>query len=139
MVISNFTIKYFLKWKIMIGKLMRKVGITITGQYLYFRWNNFTGQKQRLLFMKLNLRILAPSFLLFTQIAFSQEEAEKNIHVTDPMVLEKLEQWRDLKFGLLRHWDTYCQWGVVESWSICLEDYGWCECKEEIAGIILNM
>ncbi len=23
------------------------------------------------------------------------------------------------------HWGTYSQWGIVESWSICPEDYGW--------------
>ncbi len=25
------------------------------------------------------------------------------------------------------HWGTYSQWGVVESWSLCPEDEGWCE------------
>ncbi len=25
------------------------------------------------------------------------------------------------------HWGTYSQWGIVESWSICPEEYGWCE------------
>jgi alpha-L-fucosidase len=28
------------------------------------------------------------------------------------------------------HWGTYSQWGIVESWSICPEDYGWCERKK---------
>ncbi|RMD86870.1 MAG: alpha-L-fucosidase, partial [Calditrichaeota bacterium] len=32
----------------------------------------------------------------------------------------------DLKFGLLMHWGPYSQWGIVESWSICPEDYPWC-------------
>jgi len=45
----------------------------------------------------------------------------------DPKVVEKLEQWQDLKFGLLMHWGTYSQWGIVESWSLCPEDWGWCE------------
>ncbi len=45
----------------------------------------------------------------------------------DPLVVKKLEQWQDLKFGLLMHWGTYSQWGIVESWSICPEDYGWCK------------
>ncbi len=27
------------------------------------------------------------------------------------------------------HWGTYCQWGVVESWSICPEDEGWTQRK----------
>jgi alpha-L-fucosidase len=43
--------------------------------------------------------------------------------VTDPQVRMKLEKWRDLKFGLIMHWGPYSQWGVVESWSICNEDW----------------
>jgi len=41
---------------------------------------------------------------------------------TDPLVLEKLEVWRDLKFGLLMHWGLYAQLGIVESWALCSED-----------------
>ncbi|MBP7408396.1 MAG: alpha-L-fucosidase [Flavobacteriales bacterium] len=44
----------------------------------------------------------------------------------DPAVAENLAAWQDLKFGLLMHWGPYSQWGVVESWSICPEDEGWC-------------
>ena len=47
--------------------------------------------------------------------------------VKDPLVKQKIEQWQDLKFGLLMHWGTYSQWGIVESWSLCPEDYGWCK------------
>lgn len=43
----------------------------------------------------------------------------------DHLVLENLEQWQDLKFGLFMHWGTYSQWGIVESWSLCPEDEGW--------------
>ena len=43
----------------------------------------------------------------------------------DSLVRKKLEQWQDLKFGLLMHWGTYSEWGIVESWSICPEDEGW--------------
>jgi len=50
---------------------------------------------------------------------------------TDPLVQQKLEQWQDLKFGLLMHWGPYSQWGIVESWSICAEDEGWCRRKNE--------
>lgn len=48
---------------------------------------------------------------------------------TDPLVQEKLKEWKDLKFGLFMHWGTYSQWGVVESWSICPEDEGWTQRK----------
>ena len=63
--------------------------------------------------------------------AFSQAkyEDERYVPETDSLVLEKLEKWKDLKFGLLMHWGTYSQWGIVESWSICPEEYGWCERK----------
>jgi alpha-L-fucosidase len=46
---------------------------------------------------------------------------------TDPSVLEKLQWFQDVKFGLLMHWGPYCQWEVVESWSICPEDENWCK------------
>jgi alpha-L-fucosidase len=45
---------------------------------------------------------------------------------TDPLVLERLEAWQDLKLGLLMHWGPYSQWGIVESWSLCSEDEPWC-------------
>jgi alpha-L-fucosidase len=74
-------------------------------------------------------------FLLVTLIIgalqlTNSQESEKYVPETDPLVLEKLEQWQDLKFGLLMHWGAYSQWGIVESWSICPEDYGWCERKK---------
>jgi alpha-L-fucosidase len=58
--------------------------------------------------------------------------AEEHPYVpeTDPVVRARLQQWQDLKFGLLMHWGSYSQWGIVESWSLCPEDYGWCERRE---------
>ncbi len=29
------------------------------------------------------------------------------------------------------HWGPYSQWGIVESWSICAEDEGWCRRNNE--------
>jgi len=71
-------------------------------------------------------------FLVLTIPIFSQaiHEDERYVPETDPLVLEKLDQWQDIKFGLLMHWGSYSQWGIVESWSICPEDYGWCERKK---------
>ena len=43
----------------------------------------------------------------------------------DSLVRANLGRWQDNKFGLLMHWGTYSQWGIVESWSICPEDEGW--------------
>lgn len=47
----------------------------------------------------------------------------------DKLVQAKLSQWGKIKFGLLMHWGTYSQWGVVESWSLCPEDEGWTQRK----------
>jgi alpha-L-fucosidase len=60
---------------------------------------------------------------------FAQEPEGRYVPETDPLVLDKLEKWQDLKFGLLMHWGTYSQWGIVESWSICAEDEDWCRRK----------
>ncbi|HNS16804.1 MAG TPA: alpha-L-fucosidase [Bacteroidales bacterium] len=70
--------------------------------------------------------------LFFSIICIESWSQESQIYVpeTDPLVLSKLGQWQDLKFGLLMHWGPYSQWGIVESWSICPEDYGWCERKK---------
>ena len=43
----------------------------------------------------------------------------------NPLIQNRLEEWKDLKFGLLMHWGPYSQWGIVESWSICPEDLSW--------------
>ena len=59
----------------------------------------------------------------------AQHEDERYVPETDPLVLQKLEEWQDLKFGLLMHWGAYSQWGIVESWSICAEDEDWCRRK----------
>ncbi|WP_460554954.1 alpha-L-fucosidase [Ferruginibacter profundus] len=56
---------------------------------------------------------------------------------TDSAVIKKLSQWQDWKFGLLMHWGTYSQWGVVESWSICPEDEGWTQ-RDSIHGKTYN-
>ncbi len=81
----------------------------------------------------LSLFICFISCLFFIpQSASSQAvyEDERYTPEKDPLVLEKLEKWQDLKFGLLMHWGTYSQWGIVESWSLCPEEYGWCERKK---------
>ncbi len=45
--------------------------------------------------------------LLLLMGAFSiahSEESDRYVPETDPLALEKLDQWQDLKFGLLMHW-----------------------------------
>ena len=78
----------------------------------------------------MRILLLSTVFILFSFNVFSQsKEEDKYFPVKNSQVQEKLEQWQDLKFGLLMHWGPYSQWGIVESWSICPEEYGWCERK----------
>ena len=70
--------------------------------------------------------------LLGTGRGWAQEAAGKPAEMeTDPVILAKIGQWQDLKFGLLMHWGTYSQWGIVESWSLCSEDEDWCRRKSK--------
>ncbi|MBN2172619.1 MAG: alpha-L-fucosidase [Bacteroidales bacterium] len=78
----------------------------------------------------MRLTILFLLLLIGIVQSWSQHEPQTYIPDPDPLVQQKLEQWQNLKFGLLMHWGTYSQWGIVESWSICPEDYGWCERKK---------
>ncbi|WP_316835931.1 alpha-L-fucosidase [Pedobacter nutrimenti] len=42
---------------------------------------------------------------------------------TDPQVKQKLDNWQDKKFGMIVHWGLYAVPGIIESWSICSEDW----------------
>jgi alpha-L-fucosidase len=64
-------------------------------------------------------------FLLRFSSVNAQEKMQEYFPDPNPLIQKKLEDWKDLKFGLLMHWGTYSQWGIVESWSICPEDVGW--------------
>lgn len=58
--------------------------------------------------------------------AYAQHERQIYVPDPDPLIRQRIDQWQDIKFGLLMHWGPYSQWGIVESWSICPEDEGWC-------------
>jgi len=74
--------------------------------------------------------ILLAALLYFTNLQ-AQEHQQSYSPDASPLVNQKLEQWQDMKFGLLMHWGPYSQWGVVESWSICAEDENWCRRKTD--------
>ena len=42
---------------------------------------------------------------------------------SDPLVKQKLEKWRDQKFGMIIHWGLYAVPGMIESWALCSEDW----------------
>ena len=65
--------------------------------------------------------------LLFGLSLLAGRAQDPYVTPQDPLVQQKLAQWQDLKFGLLMHWGTYSQWGIVESWSLCNEDEDWCK------------
>lgn len=62
-------------------------------------------------------------------------EVEKGVHnysgekewiqPKDPLLLERLEWFRDQKLGLMMHWGPYAQLGIVESWALSDEDAEW--------------
>lgn len=83
-----------------------------------------------MLSMNKYLLLLFSIITSFNAFAQAIHDDERYVPETDPLVQEKLDQWQDIKFGLLMHWGPYSQWGVVESWSICPEDYGWTERKK---------
>ncbi len=57
--------------------------------------------------------------------SFVHERSKGYVWPTDEQVLDKLDKWQDLKFGVLFHWGLYSVPGIVESWSICSEDVEW--------------
>ncbi|MEA1876157.1 MAG: alpha-L-fucosidase [Bacteroidota bacterium] len=73
---------------------------------------------------KKNILILL--LIMTSAIIRAQHSEQKYYPVSNPIVKENLEKWEDVKFGLLMHWGPYAQRGIVESWSICSEDEGWC-------------
>lgn len=64
-------------------------------------------------------------------LIFMATIAQPNVHPaskhyvapTDPQVSAKLEKWKDQKFGIIIHWGLYAVPGIIESWSLCSEDW----------------
>lgn len=71
--------------------------------------------------------ILVAVFVLIFINQKSEAQFKTYYYPEDTLVSKNLESWKNFKFGLLMHWGTYSQWGIVESWSLCSEDEGWCE------------
>ncbi|MDR0295631.1 MAG: alpha-L-fucosidase [Prevotellaceae bacterium] len=53
------------------------------------------------------------------------EKSKVYVWPEDALVRQKLEMWRDLKFGMIIHWGLYAIPGIVESWTLCSEDEDW--------------
>ena len=78
--------------------------------------------------IKLMIRIVLPVLLLLN---LGLAKAQLNVHPqsseyewpSDALVKAKLDKWQDQKFGMLIHWGLYAVPGIIESWSICNEDW----------------
>ena len=64
--------------------------------------------------------------LIFTGLNLSAQHDQLYVPDPNPLIQKRIDEWQDIKFGLLMHWGPYSQWGIVESWSICPEDEPWC-------------
>ena len=53
------------------------------------------------------------------------ENEKKYVMPEDPVILQKLEWFRDQKLALMMHWGPYSQWGIVESWALSDADAAW--------------
>ncbi|MDR0269981.1 alpha-L-fucosidase [Paenibacillus sp.] len=52
--------------------------------------------------------------------------SEENwVKPVDPLLLERLEWFKDQKLGLMMHWGPYSQLGLVESWALSDVDEEW--------------
>lgn len=79
--------------------------------------------------MKRIFLILLAAGISFSAGAWEGNDGQKSSngyeYPTDPQVLEKLDSWRDLKFGIMFHWGVYSVPGMLESWALCSEDEEW--------------
>ena len=89
--------------------------------------NCFRKERARGMNRKYFLAICAMllSNALQAQQGFVHERSHGYVWPEEKDVLEKLDRWQDLKFGVLFHWGLYSVPGIVESWSICSEDVDW--------------
>ncbi|WP_316800048.1 alpha-L-fucosidase [Pedobacter frigidisoli] len=77
--------------------------------------------------MKIRILLLLLSIscsqTLFAQRDDIVQQSSKYEAPTDPLVKAKLDTWQDKKFGMILHWGLYAIPGIIESWSICSEDW----------------
>ncbi|RNL51107.1 alpha-L-fucosidase [Pedobacter jejuensis] len=77
--------------------------------------------------MKVKILIFFFAVLFFNSVNAQQNDImPQSTHYeapTDPLVKQKLDNWQDKKFGMIIHWGLYAVPGIIESWSICSEDW----------------
>ncbi|MCQ2168848.1 MAG: alpha-L-fucosidase [Bacteroidales bacterium] len=77
--------------------------------------------------MKEKLLLCLVALLLPITLCYSNPSSTEDGYSvpTDKDVLEKLDNWQDLKFGVIFHWGLYSVPGIIESWALCGEDKKW--------------
>ncbi|SER40192.1 alpha-L-fucosidase [Pedobacter rhizosphaerae] len=76
----------------------------------------------------MKIRSLLFALICCINIAYAQrndivKESTKYEWPKDDAVKKKLDHWQDQKFGMIIHWGLYAVPGIIESWSICSEDW----------------
>lgn len=69
-------------------------------------------------------------FILFVpvtaqQVGMRHKRSDGYMWPADSLVLNKLDKWKELKFGVILHWGLYSVPGILESWVLCGEDVDW--------------
>ncbi|MDR3234357.1 MAG: alpha-L-fucosidase [Planctomycetaceae bacterium] len=63
---------------------------------------------------------------LCAQEGMVHKKSDSYVYPKEPEVLNKLDQWQDLKFGVLISWGIYNELGGnIGSWVLCSEDCDW--------------
>jgi alpha-L-fucosidase len=68
------------------------------------------------------LFLMTTAFNLFAQQQI-HSQSSKYEWPAEPEVKAKLEKWQDQKFGIIIHWGLYAVPGIVESWTLCNEEW----------------
>ena len=69
------------------------------------------------------LTLLAGILLSVFTAAAQDNTSDGYVWPSDQAVLQKLQDWQDLKFGVILHWGLYSVPGIVESWNLCNESW----------------
>ena len=65
------------------------------------------------------------SSVTLAQAVVNADPRDKYVPPTSPLVLERLEWFRDQKLCLMMHFGLYSIWGITESWPLSTKDAHW--------------
>nr|WP_319397702.1 alpha-L-fucosidase [uncultured Carboxylicivirga sp.] len=68
---------------------------------------------------------LSIALVFAASASFAQWAGKEYVEEEDAQVLEKLDEWQDLKLGFFVHWGAYSVEGLCESWPVVSEDVEW--------------